>query len=128
VGNLPQLASKITGMLLELDPSEVSLLLKHSHRLAEYVDDALDVLRAAADPRALEVPMGYGADAVAPLPQQAPLTLFVSVPNPDNVRIADSSLTPALATVKLRVSPRCSSNPYSTSKLLALPAMVPAGQ
>lgn len=124
--NLPQLASKITGMLLELEPAEVSSLLEDPQRLGEYVDDALDVLRAAADTRALEVPMGYGADAVAPSPHPA-VALSVAVPNADDFQLTNSSLTPVLAAVGLRVSPRYSSNPYSTSNFLAASALVMVG-
>jgi hypothetical protein len=113
-------------MLLELEPAEVSSLLNDDQRLGEYVDDALNVLRAAADPRALEVPMGYGADAVTPSPPPV-VQLSVAVPDPDDSKLIGSSLTPILAAAGLRVSPRYSSNPYSTSNLLTASALVAVG-
>eukprot|EP00967_Tisochrysis_lutea_P081372 scaffold112238_cov28-Tisochrysis_lutea.AAC.1 len=112
-------------MLLELEPAEVSSLLSDQKRFAEYVDDALDVLRAASDERALEVPMGFGADAVVPVKKAQPQELdsrpklSVAVPNASEDGTTDSSLTPSLAQIGLRMSPRCSKNPYSTFNLLA---------
>lgn len=43
----PQLAAKITGMLLEMDKSELLLLLKSPEYLAVKVHEALEVLKSA---------------------------------------------------------------------------------
>jgi polyadenylate-binding protein len=41
----PDLAGKITGMLLEMDNSEVLLLLENQEALVSKVEEAMDVLR-----------------------------------------------------------------------------------
>ncbi|KFM22446.1 Polyadenylate-binding protein 4, partial [Auxenochlorella protothecoides] len=41
----PDLAGKITGMLLEMDNSELVLLLENAEALADKVDEAVAVLR-----------------------------------------------------------------------------------
>lgn len=43
----PQLAAKITGMLVEMDKSELLLLLKSPQHLAARVDEALEVLKSS---------------------------------------------------------------------------------
>jgi len=63
--SLSTLAPKLTGMLLELPPETVSSLLADSEALGRAVDEALDVLREASDPRALVVPSGAGGAAAA---------------------------------------------------------------
>jgi len=120
---LPNLATKITGMLIELEPAEVSAILVDLRRFGEYVDDALDVLRAARDVRALDVPMGSGMEAVDGVARP---TLAVTVPDAaELLPQSDSGLTPELAAIGLRMSPRYSLNPYSSTNLLS--SVVQAG-
>jgi E3 ubiquitin-protein ligase EDD1 len=63
----PSLASKITGMLLELTPANLLLLLATEDSLRERVEEAVDIiltaggsqlLQPAAPPADMEVPPG----------------------------------------------------------------------
>ena len=90
----PELAGKITGMLLELSEEEVAELIASESKRAAAMQDAIEVLREAGDERAMTL-----------VKSDAQQTLVVDV---------------ALATnmAGMRMSPRCGSM-YSSRKLLA---------
>jgi len=90
----PQLAGKITGMLLELDPDERDELFRLPDVRERRIEEAIGVLREAGDARAAAC---------------APLTVSLSAAGIDT--IAGS----------MRMSPRLSSNPYATKSLLLSP-------
>ena len=91
---LPELAGKVTGMLLEgLNVDEVGAVLSDARVREERVAEALAVLRAAGDARA-----------------RAPLR--VNVAAAVGAAVAESP--------RLRMSPRASSSGYSTAQILGV--------
>ena len=97
----PELAGKITGMLLELSVEEIAQLLADSAARQKLVDEALEVLQEAGDPRvAAPAPAGLSVDVAA-----ASWT---------------AGTGPMSCTTTVRVSPRVSSNPFSTNNILML--------
>ena len=118
----PELAGKLTGMLLEgLDASELADVIASEATREATIAEALQVLREAGDERAVYV---------APLPAEptrvgppAPLTVDVALAQAAKEEVEDgkgrSGLTPAFATSMLRMSPRVSAgNPYQTAAIL----------
>ena len=92
--SLPELAGKVTGMLLEgLNVDEVGAVLSDARVREERVAEALAVLRAAGDVRA-----------------RAPLR--VNVAAAVGAAVAESP--------RLRMSPRASSSGYSTAQILGV--------
>uniref|UniRef100_A0A7S0HRS1 PABC domain-containing protein n=1 Tax=Phaeocystis antarctica TaxID=33657 RepID=A0A7S0HRS1_9EUKA len=102
----PQLAGKITGMLLELDAEERDELFRLPEARERRIEEALAVLREAGDPRLVE---HERVTACAPLTASNGLTVSVSAAAIDS--FAGS----------MRMSPRLSSNPYATKSLILSP-------
>jgi len=96
----PQLAGKMTGMLLELDAEERDELFRLPEARERRIAEALAVLREAGDPRLVEHERVTAC---------APLTVSVSAAAIDS--FAGS----------MRMSPRLSSNPYATKSLILSP-------
>lgn len=111
VPEYPELADKITGMLLELDSEEVGELLAHRSLREEKIDEAIEVLREAGDARV--PPRGATAAKGSRRPQ-----LDVDVSAAVQAMPASSGVTPSLAV--MRMSPRVSSNPFSSTNILHL--------
>ena len=114
----PELAGKITGMLLELGPDEVKVILGDEARRAAAVREALEVLREAGDERALRAAAPPSAAAAPRAPGGA---LSVDIGAAQAAQAAEagisSGLTPSVAGL-MRMSPRVSSNPFLTANLL----------
>jgi len=87
----PELAGKLTGMLLDLDNADLLVLLESPEDLSTKVSDALAVLREAATPRpapapAREEPPAADADAASPPTSPPP------PPHPRSGRSSDRAL------------------------------------
>lgn len=125
-----ELAGKLVGMLLELGADDVSEILSSAEVREEAIKEALFVLRDAGDERA-----GRALNA-APVPVLIPLHaplppglgiggLTVDIGAAQEAQAAaeggtgSSGLTPAMqGGMLMRISPRISTNPYSSSNIL----------
>ena len=123
-----ELSGKLVGMLLELGADDVSEILSSAEVREEAIKEALFVLRDAGDERA-----GRALNAAPVLkPLQAPLPpglgiggLTVDIGAAQDAQAAaeggtgSSGLTPAMqGGMLMRISPRVSTNPYSSSNIL----------
>mmetsp|Transcript_16811 Transcript_16811/g.35462 ORF Transcript_16811/g.35462 Transcript_16811/m.35462 type:complete len:213 (+) Transcript_16811:149-787(+) len=102
----PQLAGKITGMLLELSAQEVADILGDSAARRRLIDEALEVLREAGDPRV--------DHTKATSPEKGPTGLTIDI---DATAALERSFE---CTSSMRISPRVSSNPFSSGNILRL--------
>ena len=109
----PDLAGKLTGMLLELGADDMKEILGSEGRREAAVQEALEVLREAGDERAVRA---LKQPAAQP---QAPPGLMVDIGAAHAAQAADGStgLTPSV-TGLMRMSPRISSNPFLSANLL----------
>lgn len=105
--NYPNLAGKITGMLLELSPEEIASILADEGTRVSMIADAIAVLRAAGEP----VDEVQRAPAAPPHVPRLALTV-----NTDT----DDSLVPEPPYSAMRISPRNTDNPYSSANILCL--------
>jgi len=102
----PQLAGKITGMLLELSAQEVADILGDSAARRRLIDEALEVLREAGDPRV--------DHTKATSPEKGPTGLTIDIDAPAALERSFE------CTSSMRISPRVSSNPFSSGNILRL--------
>lgn len=117
----PELAGKIVGMLLELGPEDMTEILGNAARREAAVKEALEVLRAAGDERALALAApSIGAAATS---RGSVGGLCVDIGAAQAAQAASdvsSGLTPSLTGLSMmRMSPRVSGNPYQTMTLLS---------
>ena len=112
----PDLAGKITGMLLELGADEVKDILGSALKRDQAVQEALGVLREAGDERALA--MGKVRPPLPAVPPGLGLSVDIGAAH-DAMAAAEvaTGLTPGLGGL-MRMSPRISSNPFQTANLL----------
>ena len=128
----PELAGKLTGMLLELGAADIADILRSDECREEAVTAALKVLRDAGDERAAHALSAPAPPAPRALPPKGRLEIDVAaahaVAAAEGVAISTSTgLTPALAaTALMRMSPRVSSNPYASARILSRAAMAMA--
>lgn len=113
----PELAGKITGMLLELEPDEISEILGNETLREEAIQSALQILIDAGDERAVRA-------MAAPPPPPKKLTVDIGMAQAaqEAAEIGGAQatgLTPAFACSGIRMSPRVTSNPFLTANILA---------
>ena len=111
----PELAGKLTGMLLELGNAEVAQILGDQKCREDKVAEALAVLRDAGDERALNLAAAVPAAPVFGAPLSVDIGAAMAAK--EAAEGASSGLTPALHGL-MRMSPRVSNNQFSSVALL----------
>ena len=117
------LAEKMTGMLLEgLDSAELAQILADERARDEAIQGALEVLRDdASDERAIRALACPEPARGATMPSKALKIDVAAAQEVAHEGMSSSSLTPALAALGMRISPRMSSNRYQTANIIREP-------
>ena len=118
----PDLAGKLTGMLLELGPDGMREILGSEERRKAAVHEGLEVLRDAGDERAIAAleQLATGGRTAATRAPPGPLSVDIGAAHAAQAAFdgpGSSGLTPALSGL-MRMSPRVTSNPFQTANLL----------
>jgi len=121
---LPELAGKITGMILELDADEIAESLGDTRKLQSLVDEALAVLKQSGDPRALCIACGPALLSPPRSPPAAPARTPAKLPAEVPAEGPEAPATPLSTPPRATLPPNVSA--VATAALLEALCVTPA--